>query len=294
LAIDLEARAVKSVGAQLGEGPIWILRDSTLRFVDIKERRVYRFDPVSGELTHAVTPEQPGFVLPLRDGGFVVGCKNGLYRLDETQRTLTRIAEVEPHLPTNRLNDGCVGPDRAVWFGSMDDGETAASGSLYRCASGWQSTALDRDICITNGPAFSPDGRIFYHTDTMNRVVHAFDHTVDGKLTSKRVFLTIEKEAGWPDGTTVDSEGCVWIALWGGWGVRRYSPAGELLGTVRFPCANITKIAFGGDDLRTVYATSAWKGLSAAERAAQPLAGDLFTFRADAPGMPSPEAVLNP
>jgi xylono-1,5-lactonase len=291
--IDKEARPLKAVGAQLGEGPVWIQRDHTLRFVDIKERRVYRFDPASGDLTFAVAPEPPGFVLPVRGGGFVVGCKNGLYRLDEARRTLTRVAEVEPHLPNNRLNDGCVGPDQALWFGSMDDEEVAPSGCLYRCASEWRMTALDRDICITNGPAFSPDGRTFYHTDTMNRIVHAFDHLSHGELSNKRVFAMIEKGAGWPDGTAVDAEGDVWIALWGGWGVRRYSSSGELLNTVRFPCANVTKIAFGGDDLRTVYATSAWKGLSAADRAAQPLAGDLFTFRVDTPGLASFEAVLN-
>lgn len=294
MAIDKDAQPVKSVGAQLGEGPVWIQRDHALRFVDIKEQRVYRFDPKTDNLTYAQAPEQCGFALPVRGGGFVVGCKNGLYRLDDASGTFTRITEVEPHLPSNRLNDGCVGPDLALWFGSMDDDETATSGSLYRLGANWKPAVMDRDICITNGPAFSPDARTFYHTDTMNRVVHAFEHSPEGQLSNKRVFAVIEKGAGWPDGTTVDAEGNVWIATWGGWGVRRYSPKGELLNTVRFPCANVTKIAFGGDDLRTVYATTAWKGLSPQERAAQPRAGDLFSFRVDAPGLPYPEALLTP
>jgi D-xylonolactonase len=98
--------------------------------------------------------------------------------------------------------------------------------------------------------------------------------------------LRAERLAVFPDGTTVDAEGCLWVALWDGWAVRRYSPRGELLATVRFPCAKVTKVAFGGQDNCMVYVTTAWEGLSAAERAAQPLAGDLFGFRAAVPGLP--------
>jgi sugar lactone lactonase YvrE len=126
----------------------------------------------------------------------------------------------------------------------------------------------------------------------MNRTVYAFDHVDSGKLSNKRVFVQIDASDGWPDGTVVDSEGGVWIALWGGWGVRRYSPAGELLRTIGFPVANVTKIAFGGDDLCTAYATTASKGLSDSDRAKQPQAGDLFAFRVDVPGVASHEAVL--
>jgi sugar lactone lactonase YvrE len=183
-----------------------------------------------------------------------------------------------------------VGPDEALWFGSMDDGETALSGALYRCDAEGRSTALDKDICITNGPAFSPDARTFYHTDTLKKVVYAFAHTSEGKLSNKRVFVSIEEGAGFPDGTTVDSEGCVWIAMWGGWGVRRYSSSGELLTTVRFPVSNVTKIAFGGADRKTAFATTASIGLSDADRAKQPMAGDLFSFRVDVPGQVSHEA----
>jgi xylono-1,5-lactonase len=103
--------------------------------------------------------------------------------------------------------------------------------------------------------------------------------------------VTIEDGAGYPDGPTVDSDGCLWTGLFAGWAVRRYSPKGELLMDVRFPCANVTKIAFAGDDLRTVYATTAWKGLDAKARAAQPLAGALFRFEVDVPGQPQHEVL---
>jgi sugar lactone lactonase YvrE len=280
----MEAEHICSVGAELGEGPVWVRRDAALWFVNIKGRQVQRYHPGSDRRSAWQAPEQPGFIAPVRGGGFLVGLKTGLHRFDPESGEFAHLAHVEPHLPDNRLNDGGVSPEGALWFGSMHDPETEPSGCLYRLDDNGRAVALDAGYIITNGPAFSPDGHVFYHTDTAQGVIYAFDRPAPETLSGKRVFIRIEAGAGFPDGTTVDAEGCVWIALWGGWGVRRYSPSGELLTTVRFPCANVTKIAFAGDDCCTVYATTAWKGLSAAERAAQPLAGDLFRFRTDVPG----------
>jgi sugar lactone lactonase YvrE len=290
--LSVEAEQVCGVGAELGEGPVWVQRESALWFVNIKGKRVHRFDPASGKQRAWPTPDQAGFIAPVQGGGFLLGLKTGLYRFEPDTGELTRFAQVEPHLPGNRLNDASVSPEGALWFGSMDEGEFQSSGALYRLDASGRAVSLDSGYTITNGPAFSPDGRVFYHTDTVQRVVYAFDRPTAETLSGKRVFVRIEAGAGYPDGSVVDAEGCVWIALWGGWGVRRYSPAGELLATVRIPCANVTKIAFGGKDYRTVYATTAWKGLSAVERSAQPLAGDLFRFYSDVPGQPSVEVAL--
>ena len=287
---QLSAEHVCRVGAELGEGPIWVERESALWFVDIKGRNLRRYEPVSGRQSAWGAPAQPGFILPTRGGGFLVGLKTGLHLFDPESGEFTHFAGVEPHAPGNRLNDASVGPDGAVWFGSMDDLESSRTGVLYRLAAGGNPMSLDGGYVITNGPAFSPDGRVFYHTDTLEGLVYAFDHTAPGKLSGKRVFVRIDAAEGYPDGTTVDAEGCVWVALWAGWGVRRYSPAGELLGTVHVPCANVTKVAFGGKDGCTAFATTAWKGLSAAERSQQPLAGDLFRFRTAVPGLPCREA----
>jgi xylono-1,5-lactonase len=287
-------RQVCPVGAELGEGPVWVERESALWFVDIKARRAHRWDPVKREHRFWTAPEQPGFLAPLHGGGFIVGLESGLHRFDPQTCEFVRWVDVEPHLPANRLNDGCVGPDGALWFGSMHDPEVEPSGALYRMDAHGRCRVLDEGYVITNGPAFSPDGRVFYHTDTSRRTVYAFDRPEAHTLVRKRVFVRIEEGAGHPDGTTVDQEGCVWIALWGGWGVRRYSPSGQLLTTVRLPCANVTKIAFGGADLRTAYVTTAWKGLTQEARAAQALAGDLFSFEAPAPGLRPVEARLIP
>ncbi len=119
---------------------------------------------------------------------------------------------------------------------------------------------------------------MFYHTDTLKKTIYAYDLGADGDLSNKRVFTVIEEGAGYPDGSIVDAEGCLWVGLFAGWAARRYSPSAKLISTVRFPCANITKLAFAGPT--TVYATTAWKGLDDAARAEQPLAGGLFRFEA--------------
>jgi len=282
------------VGAELGEGPVWIERDAALWFVDIKGPRVHRFDPRTGELRSWDAPEPCGFVLPMSRPTLqlLAGLKTGLHEFDPATGRFTLFATVEPHLPDNRLNDGAVSADGTLWFGSMDDFGKLPSGSLYRLNPGGRCVPLDSGYVVSNGPAFSPDGRTFYHTDTMERRVYAFDRDASGALTGRRVFVDIEAGGGYPDGTAVDVEGCLWIALWGGWGVRRYSPAGELLSQVRLPCANVTKVGFGGADYSSVFVTTAWHGLSAAQRAEQPLAGDLFCFDSQVPGLKSTELLL--
>lgn len=280
---------VCSVGATLGEGPVWVGREQALWFVDIKQKRLYRFDPATNGLTSWDVPSQIGWVLPASGGGFVVGMQRGIERFDAATGEFTSIVSPEPHLPGNRLNDATTDSHGRIWFGSMDDAEAGATGHLYAFdAGGVRHAGLD-PVSITNGPSFSPDGRTLYHTDTLGKVIHAVEVNDDGTLGASRPFVTIEEGAGWPDGSVVDSEGCVWTGLFGGWSARRYAPDGTLIEVVKLPTANITKLAFGGADLKTAYVTSARKGLDAAALEAQPEAGDLFAFEVDVPGLPVTE-----
>lgn len=283
-----EPRCVWELGAELGEGPVWCQRDRALWFTDIKRRQIHRYDPTSGDRRSWDAPEQVGFALPAESGGFVAGLQSGLHHFDEVSGAFTLLADVEPELPGNRLNDAAVDPKGRLWFGSMDNSETAPTGSFYRFENGRVIPTGMAGICITNGPALSPDGRLLYLVDTLSGTIDVCDVAEEGTLSPSRPFIRTDPADGYPDGPTVDSEGCVWISLYSGWETRRYSPAGELIGRVRFPVANITKIAFGGDDLRTVYATTARQGLSEEELERQPLAGHLFEFRADVPGIPCP------
>lgn len=269
------------LAAVLGEGPLWW--DGALWFTDIKRRKVHRFDP-AGETASWDAPSEVGFLAPFRNQHFLAGAKAGLYDFDPVAGSFALIRTIEPDQPGNRLNDGAVDAKGRLWFGSMDDGERAATGKLYRLDAGGLA-AMDSGTVITNGPAFSPDGLTLYHTDTLGKTIYAFDTGEDGALRNKRVFVKIEEGAGWPDGPVVDRQGCLWTGLFGGWAARRYAPDGALLETVSFPVANVTKLAFGGDDLTTVYATTASKGLDAAALKKQPLAGGLFRFTVDMPGL---------
>jgi sugar lactone lactonase YvrE len=195
-------------------------------------------------------------------------------------------------VPGNRLNDGVVDCHERLWFGTMDNAEKEKCGAFYCFARGKLSMTAITDVPITTGPAVSPDGRLLYVVDTLRRAIESADIHDDGTIGPPRPFVKIAPTEGFPDGPTVDSEGCVWIGLYGGWEARRYSPAGDLLDRVRFPVANITKLALGGDDLRTVYATTARQGLTAEQARQQPHAGDLFQFRTDVPGMASPLVAL--
>ncbi len=277
------------LGATLGEGPVWVTRDRALWFVDIKERRVHRFDPATGDRRGWDAPEQVGFALPAAGGGFVAGLRGGLHRFDEASGVFRPLIEVEPERPGNRLNDATVDPSGRLWFGTMDDGETEETGAIYRLADGPSLVRAGGDCAITNGPAVSPDGCTLYHNDTLGRAIYACRLAMDGTILDRRVFCTIAEGDGYPDGPSVDAAGCVWVGLYGGWSARRYAPDGGLLEAVRFPVANVTKIAFGGEGLRTAYATTARKGLDAAALAEQPEAGGLFAFSVETPGLPGHE-----
>ena len=283
-----EPRDVWDIAAELGEGPVWVERDRALWFVDIKKHHIHRYDPESGDKRTWSAPEQVGFILPAQRGGFVAGLQSGLYHFDEGSGAFEQIVEVEPDMPTNRLNDGVVDPAGRLWFGSMDNGERAKTGAFYCFGDGRLTRTTVDNIAITNGPAVSPDGRLLYVVDTLKGTIDRVELRDDGTLGERSPYVRIAPTEGHPDGPTIDSEGCVWISLYNGWEARRYSPAGELIDTVRFPVANITKIAFGGDDLRTVYATTARQLLSAEQIAKQPQIGDLFEFRVDVPGVPCP------
>jgi sugar lactone lactonase YvrE len=274
------------LAAELGEGPIWSARERAVWFVDIKGRRVHRYDAASRRTRSWPAPQDVGFIVAADGGGLICGLKSGLYEFDRHGASFHLVRLVDAEHPRNRLNDAHVDAAGRLWFGTMDDDESSPNGALYRF-DGERLDRCDDNYVITNGPATSPDGRTLYHIDTLQRVIYAFALAPDGSLSNRRVFARVAASDGYPDGPVVDAAGCVWVGLFGGWGVQRYSPAGELLSKLSLPVANCTKVAFGGDDLQTLYITTAWKGLGPGQRAQQPLAGGLFAARVDTPGLPS-------
>ncbi|WP_288456654.1 SMP-30/gluconolactonase/LRE family protein [uncultured Sphingomonas sp.] len=286
------ARMVWNGAAELGEGPVWEARDAALWFVDIKRPAVHRVDPADGTHRSWPAPAQIGWVLPAEGGGFLAGLQTGLAHFDPATGAFTHLCAVEPDRPGNRLNDATVGPDGVVWFGSMDDAACDATGQVHRWDGARATVTGIAPVKITNGPAVSPDGSTLYHVDTLGGAIHAVPVTGDGTTGAGRVLVTIDPADGTPDGVSTDAAGNIWLGMWGGWCARCYDPAGTLLREVRLPAAQVTKIAFGGADLRTAFATSARLGLDAAALAAQPEAGAVFAFDVDVPGRPLPLARL--
>ena len=229
---------VWQVQALLGEGPAWFPGENAVRFVDIKSGAIHRFDPATGAHETSMPGGTPSFIVPAGDGGFVIGSQDGLYRSDG--ETLgARIAAV-PMPAHNRINDGTVDCHGRLWFGTMDDEARTASGAIYCFADGVLHRMAGEAV-ITNGPAVSIDGRTLYHVDSVKRIIWRATIGDGPELKAPEPFVELTEADGYPDGVVLDSEQCLWVGLWDGWGVRRYAPDGRLLMQIDLPCARATK-----------------------------------------------------
>ena len=273
---ETNVECVADVHATLGEGPVWVQREAALYWVDIKGRKIFRLDD-QGRRTEWDTPVRVGSIAPRRNGGFIGGTDEGLAAIDLTAESFEIIARPEAKLPHNRFNDGKVDRRGRFWAGTMDDEERKATGSLYCFGETLDWNIADEGYKVTNGPAFSPSGDRMYHSDSARQVTYVFD-LEDGHATNRRTFLQFAEGQGFPDGMTVDAEGCLWIAFWDGGCVRRFSDQGEWLQTIAMPVSRPTSCTFGGPDLDRLYVTSARIGLDETPLAMQPNAGGLFMF----------------
>lgn len=274
-----------TAGALLGEGPLWHDGEQALYWVDVHGAAVHRRDPVTDRIRSWRTPFRIASLARRRSGGFIGGSERGLVAIDSGFASFTILAEPEPDRPGNRFNDGKTDRIGAFWAGTMDDAEVAASGALYRFAADHSWTRIDDGYRVTNGPAFSPDGATLYHADSARQQVYRFDVDADGSVGERRLFAQFRVGEGYPDGMTVDAQGCLWIAFWDGWCVRRLAPDGERLAEIAMPVQRPTSCAFGGAGLDILFVTSATVGLDAAALAGQPEAGGLFMVATGATGI---------
>jgi sugar lactone lactonase YvrE len=280
--------------ALLGESPRWSATENSLYWVDIDAHQIHRTDPETGADSIMQLDQPVGCIALRAGGGLIAAMKNGCALID------TWGADPMPFgpqpltdRPEQRFNDGCVDAAGRYWIGSLTSDKANPQARLYRLDPDGQMTEMLHGLTTSNGAAFSPDGRIFYHADTPTHAIRAYDvDPVSGALGEGRIFHQFAEGAGRPDGGTVDAEGCVWSALWEGGRIVRLSPQGELIATVDLPIRRPTMITLGGGDLCTAFVTSAGKNLSVTERADQPHAGGVFTFRVDTPGLPQPAFAL--
>lgn len=255
--IDRETRDI------LGEGTLWSARNNALFWVDILAPAINRLSLADGQITRWAMPEPVGWMVEQETGDFIVGLQSGFAELSLDPFSIRSIADPEPHLPGSRMNDGKADAFGHIWCGTMDMAEEADCGALYRLGPGYQWERMDGGYRVPNGPAFSPDGKWLYHSDTGRRTVYRFARNADGTLGKRAKFIRFAEEDGYPDGMTTDSEGYLWVAHWGGSRVSRFDPDGKLDRAVSLPARQVTNVAFCGEKLDRLFVTSATIGLDA-------------------------------
>jgi sugar lactone lactonase YvrE len=281
-------RCVANPHALVGEAPVWDDRRGVLWWVDVKQPRLFRYDPASGDNDALDLPERVGCVALRENGGLIAAFMSGFKWLDPATGATLPIADPEPHLPGNRFNDGKCDRRGRLLAGTMDNEEVACTGSLYRVDPDLAIAVMATDVHLSNGLGWSPDDRLLYYTDSLRRTIWVYDYDlVAGAIDNCRVFATVPADAGVPDGLCVDAEGFVWSAHWGGARLTRYAPDGRIERVVATPVPQPSCPAFGGPDLATLYVTSAAIGMSAADLAAAPHGGGLLALEVGVRGLPT-------
>ena len=297
----MESTLVLDARAELGEGPVWDSSNGVLWWVDIIPGRVHRFDPESGEDRSFAVGQMVGAVALEANGSMLVAARSGLRRIgapdlnrwiahgDEAPRSSEHPLPT-PLMPNVRFNDAKCDPAGRFWMGTMDLNAEPGQGSLYCFFPDGRIRVKKDGVTVSNGLAWDTRVGAMYYIDTATQSVSAFDYDVAmGTIDNERTVIEIDPDQGAPDGMAIDSDGMLWIALWGGSAVGRWNPeTGEQLDSIAVDAPQVTSCMFGGPDHKTLYITTARVGLDAATLEAHPHAGGLFQADCDVVGIVPP------
>lgn len=285
---DDSPKPISFVRARLGEGPCWHLATQLLYWVDIYNHRVHQFDPVTGQERFFEVDDVVTCVVPAGEHRLLVAQRYRLAFLDTCDGRLTPILTIdaEAKQPHNRLNDGKCDSAGRFWIGSMHPSDPL--GCLYRYDPDGSLHKMESDLTISNGLGWSPDEQTFYLTDTPNQIIYAYDFDLKrGTIANRRILIDLREESFFPDGMTIDRDGCIWSAMWDGWCVIQFDPTGKEIQRIPLPVQCPTSCTFGGADLNTLYITTASVGLSQAQIEKNFHAGDLFCLPTNTTGLPA-------
>lgn len=276
----MELEVVCHHPCQLGEGPIWDARRNAVCWIDIIRGEIHQYTFEDNSLRTYPVHEMVGCIALCKNGDFILASKSGIALMNRTTAEITRLADPENHLPNNRFNDGKCDPAGRFWAGTMSLTEAPGAGSLY-CFTPETIVKKIENVTISNGLAWSSDHQTLYYIDTPAYEVVAYRYEKStGLISDRKVVIKIPEDAGAPDGMTIDKDGMLWIAHWGGWQVTRWNPdTGEQLHHIKLPVARVSCCTFGGEHYRDLFITTAREGLTEEELNAQPLAGSLFVIR---------------
>jgi sugar lactone lactonase YvrE len=280
----MQTELILDAKATLGESPAWDSKTQTLYWLDILEKRIYADTRILAELDDLI-----GCLAPCKNGNLILGTRSTIvdFKPDSSQQTiLAALGDAER--ATNRINDGKCDPAGRFLTGSMDINEKDPTGTVYSF-DGKQVIPLLSGVTISNGLAWSPDHKTFYYIDTPTREVKAFDYDLaSGQISNPRAAIHIPESLGWPDGMTSDTDGNLWIAIWGGAQITKWNPGtGKLLEQIPVPALQTSSCVFGGEDRNELYVTSARKGMNEADLKKYPLSGGLFKVITNVAGMPT-------
>ncbi|MBT9189523.1 SMP-30/gluconolactonase/LRE family protein [Zobellia russellii] len=271
---------VLNTTATLGEGVFWHPKENKVYWVDIYGKEIYATDPKTGSNQTFKLPEYVGTIAPIRSGGLLVALENSVVELDTETGGFSSVLELEKDKPDNRFNDGKCDPKGRFWLGSMCRQGLSATGALYSIEADMGYVKRAEHITVSNGITWSLDHKTMYYIDSPTRKVVAYSYDVEtGAISNPIKVIDIPEEFGFPDGMTIDNEGMVWIALWGGSAVSRWNPdTGVLIQKITLPAPHVTSCAFGGGDQCKLFITTAREGLTEAQLAEYPLSGSLFAI----------------
>ncbi|MFS0519186.1 SMP-30/gluconolactonase/LRE family protein [Nostoc sp. UIC 10607] len=271
--------------ARLGEGPIWDDNEKLLYWVDIYNHRVHQFHPASGKNVFFDVGDVVGAIAKAGKNQLIIAQRHRLAFLDTETGIVTPIVEIETDLPDNRFNDAKCDPQGRFWFGSMSSSGKAQS-SLYRYDFDGSLHVMETGLTVSNGLGWSPNHEKFYLTDSPQQKIYAYDFdTATGNISNRRIFVDLTGESFFPDGLTIDSQGYIWSAMWNGWCVIRFSPEGKEIFRLQLSVPLVTSCTFGGEDLQTLYITTASIGLKQEDIEKSFDSGDLFAFDTDVTGL---------
>jgi L-arabinonolactonase len=279
--------------ALLGESPVWSVDEKCLYWVDIEGRTFNNFNTSTSKNITINTGIRVSALALREPGGFIVATETGFQFYNSTENSFTLIGDPESNKPNNRFNDGRCDRAGRFWAGTMiEKGNQIPDAGLYSINQDLNYKKKCGGLILSNGLAWSPNNRTMYLADTRYPVVWAFDFDIDnGDICNQRKFIEFDLDDGVPDGATIDTDGCYWLAQPRASRICRYTPKGRKDTIVELPVSKPTMCAFGGSDLNILYITTSSLGLSEKELEEQPLAGSLLGLDVKAQGLPEPKFI---
>ena len=289
ISADLTPELEYKIESLLGEGAFWNHKTKELYWVDIEGKQLHIYNPETKQNKTFTTPSRIGTVVPHTETEAVIALEDGIYKIDLNTGATKLLSDVEHTVKENRFNDGKCDPSGNLWVGSMYYAQSAPKANLYKIDANGHSEKMLDSITISNGIVWTSDAKTMYYIDTPRANIRAFDFDKNtNTITNERVAVNVPTTLGYPDGMAIDEENMLWVGLWNGNAVVRFNPiTGELISKIEVPAHNVTSCAFGGDNLETLYITTASLDMTDEEKKKYPLAGSVFKVKPGVKGVKS-------